>query len=152
MACSESKGIELLLSLQYKQKGLDMNISINKDIEKYQETVVMGLTAKQLIFSVTAIVIGAGIVLGTYKYVGLTASAYIAIPVVAPIALNGFYDYQGMSFTEMLKRKLKCIFANPRLTYISEEGEPLIKELQLEDLNKAKLEKKKSKGKKRKDG
>ena len=112
-----------------------MNISINKDIEKYQETVVMGLTAKQLICSVAAIVIGAGIVLATYKYVGLTASAYIAIPVVAPIALNGFYEYQGMSFTEMFKRKLKSIFVNPQLTYISEEGEGLIKELQLEDMN-----------------
>ena len=29
-----------------------MNISINKDIEKYQESVVMGLTARQLIFSI----------------------------------------------------------------------------------------------------
>ncbi len=128
-----------------------MNISINKDIEKYQETVVMGLTAKQLICSVAAIVIGAGIVLATYKYVGLTASAYIAIPVVAPIALNGFYDYQGMSFTEMFKRKLKSIFLNPQLTYISEEGEGLIKEIQLEDMNREKSEKKKNKSKKRKD-
>ena len=128
-----------------------MNISINKDIEKYQETVVMGLTAKQLICSVAAIVIGAGIVLATYKYVGLTASAYIAIPVVAPIALNGFYEYQGMSFTEMFKRKLKSIFVNPQLTYISEEGEGLIKELQLEDMNREKSEKKKNKSKKRKD-
>lgn len=124
-----------------------MNISINKDIEKYQETVVMGLTAKQLICSVAAIVIGAGIVLATYKYVGLTASAYIAIPVVAPIALNGFYEYQGMSFTEMFKRKLKSIFANPQLIYISEEGEGLIKELQLEDMNREKSEKKKNKSK-----
>ena len=32
-----------------------MNISINKDIEKYQESVVMGLTARQLIFSIASI-------------------------------------------------------------------------------------------------
>ena len=32
-----------------------MNISINKDIEKYQESVVMGLTARQLIFSIASV-------------------------------------------------------------------------------------------------
>lgn len=122
-----------------------MNISINKDIEKYQESVMMGLTAKQLICSVIALAAGAGIVLSSYKYVGLTASVYIAIPVVAPIALNGFYEYQGMSFTEMMKRKLKCLFMNPQLTYISEEGEGVIKEMQLEDMRRQKLEEKKNK-------
>ena len=65
-----------------------MNISINKDIERYKESIVMGLTAKQLICSVIALALGAGIVLSTYKHVGLTVAVYIAIPVVAPIALN----------------------------------------------------------------
>ena len=94
-----------------------MNISINKDIEKYQESVVMGLTARQLIFSIASVVCGGAIVLLTYRYVGLTGSAYIAIPVVAPLALNGFYSYQGMSFTQMFKRKLWFAFKNRPLTY-----------------------------------
>ena len=42
-----------------------MNISINKDIERYKESIVMGLTAKQLICSVIALALGAGIVLST---------------------------------------------------------------------------------------
>ena len=52
-----------------------MVIEINKDIDKYQESVVMGLTAKQLLFSIASVVVGAGIVLLTYKYIGLTGSA-----------------------------------------------------------------------------
>ena len=104
----------------------------------------MGLTAKQLICSIIAIAIGAGIVLGTYRFVGLTVSAYIAIPIVAPIALNGFYDYQGMSFTEMMKRKLRCLFNNPRLFYVSEESEALLNELKAEDERNQAREKKKS--------
>ena len=122
-----------------------MNISINKDIEKYQESVVMGLTARQLIFSIASVVCGGAIVLLTYRYVGLTGSAYIAIPVVAPLALNGFYSYQGMSFTEMMKRKIRCLFKNPQLIYISEEGESLINEIHLEDMNRQKLDNKKNK-------
>lgn len=123
-----------------------MNISINKDIEKYQESVIMGLTAKQLICSIIALALGTGIVLSTFKYVGLTVSVYIAIPIVAPIALNGFYEYQGMSFTEMMKRKIRCLFKNPQLIYISEEGESLINEIHLEDMNRQKLDNKKNKG------
>lgn len=122
-----------------------MNISINKDIEKYQESVIMGLTAKQLICSIIALALGTGIVLSTFKYVGLTVSVYIAIPIVAPIALNGFYEYQGMSFTEMMKRKIRCLFKNPQLIYISEEGESLINEMHLEDMNRQKLDNKKNK-------
>ena len=110
-----------------------MNISINKDIEKYQESVVMGLTARQLIFSIASVACGGAIVLLTYRYVGLTGSAYIAIPVVAPLALNGFYSYQGMSFTQMFKRKLWFAFKNRPLTYISEESEKNIKRMRMEE-------------------
>ena len=117
-----------------------MNISINKDIEKYQESVVMGLTARQLIFSIAC---GGAIVLLTYRYVGLTGSAYIAIPVVAPLALNGFYSYQGMSFTQMFKRKLWFAFKNRPLTYISEESEKNIKRMRMEEERQRKKEDKK---------
>ena len=111
----------------------EMNISINRDIEKYQETVVMGLTARQLIFSIASIACGGAIVLLTYRHVGLTGSAYIAIPVVAPLALNGFYSYQGMSFTQMLRRKMWFAFKNRPLTYISEESEKTIEMMQMEE-------------------
>ena len=84
-----------------------MIIEVNKDIDRYKETVVLGLTARQLIFSIMSVAIGGGIVLLVYPYVGLTVSAYIAIPVVAPIALNGFYSYHGMTFMQMMKKKLK---------------------------------------------
>ena len=117
-----------------------MNISINKDIEKYQESVVMGLTARQLIFSIASVACGGAIVLLTYRYVGLTGSAYIAIPVVAPLALNGFYSYQGMSFTQMFKRKMWFAFKNRPLTYISEESEKTIKRIRMEEERQRKKE------------
>ena len=78
-----------------------MVIEINKDIDRYKESVVMGLTAKQLIFSVAS--------------------------VVAPIALGGFYSFNGMSFYEVMGRKMRMLFANHPLTYVSTEGEAGIK-------------------------
>ena len=99
-----------------------MIVEINKDLEKYKESVAMGLTAKQLIFSIASLVVGGGLILWLYPYVGLTIAVYISIPVVAPIALGGFYSYQGMSFYEVMKRRFYFMFPNKPLTYVSTES------------------------------
>lgn len=119
-------------------------IEVNKDIDRYKESVAMGLTARQLIFSILSVAIGGLIVLLTYKFVGLTMSAYIAIPVVAPIALSGFYSYNGMSFMEMMKRKMHFAFCNHTLTYSSTEGEFVLERIHA-DMEKEAGNKKKSK-------
>lgn len=50
-----------------------MVIEINKDIDRYQESVVaMGLSAKQLIFSVASVAVGGTLVLLLYPYIYLT--------------------------------------------------------------------------------
>ena len=79
-----------------------MVIKIYKDIDRYQESVAIGLTAKQLIFSIASVIVGGGIVLLLYKYICLTGSAYVAIPCVASIALCGFYSFIGMNFYEYI--------------------------------------------------
>jgi len=108
-------------------------IEINKDIDRYQESVAMGLTAKQLIFSIASVAVGGGLVLLLYKYVGLTVAAYIAIPVVAPIALGGFYSFNGMDFYEYMGKKIHFMIGNKPLVYVSTEGEPAIKEWEAEN-------------------
>lgn len=123
-----------------------MVIEINKDIERYKESVVMGLTAKQLVYSVASVIAGGGIVLLLYPYIGMTPSVYVAIPVVAPIALGGFYTYNGMSFYEVMGRKFRMLFANRPLTYVSTESEHEIWEY------RAKEQAERKKGGKRKHG
>ena len=125
-----------------------MIIEINKDIEAYQESVVMGLTAKQLIFSIASVVAGGGLVLLLYSHVGLTMSVYIAIPVVAPIALGGFYTFNGMNFYEYIKRKFYFAFLNRAYTYVSTEGEAEIIAYKNELVMKENLERKKKGGRK----
>ena len=123
-----------------------MVIEINKDIERYKESVVMGLTAKQLIYSVVSIVAGGGIVLLLNPYLGLTMSVYVAVPVVTPIALGGFYSFNGMGFYEIMGRKIRMLFANHPLTYVSTEGEASLKECQQAEMPK-RVTAKKKKGK-----
>lgn len=105
-----------------------MVIEINKNIDNYKESVVLGLSARQLVYSVLSVTAGGGIVLLLYRHVGLTVSTYIAIPVVAPIAMTGFYSYHGMTFLEMMKLKLHFAFANRTYTYVSTEGEDAVRQ------------------------
>ncbi len=113
-----------------------MIIEINKDIDRYKETVLMGLTARQLIFSVLSVAVGGGIVLFFYPLIGMTPSVYLAIPAVAPVALGGFYSFNGMNFYEYMGRKLKMLFANRPLAYISTENEGVIKEIRVHETEK----------------
>lgn len=98
-----------------------MIIEINKDIEKYQENIVMGLTIKQLFCSILSLIIGGGIVLLLYPRIGLTISCYVTVPIVAPIALGGFYQHNDMGFHEIVRRYLKSVFCNKPILYISTE-------------------------------
>lgn len=115
-----------------------MVIEVNKDVDRYQESVALGLSAKQLIFSAASLISGSGIVLLLYPYIGITGSAYVAIPVVAPIALGGFYSYNGMSFYNVMQRKLHMMFGNKALVYVSTENEATIKAYQVVEVGKGK--------------
>lgn len=110
-----------------------MVIEINKNIDNYKESVVLGLSARQLVYSVLSVVAGGGIVLLLYRHVGLTVSTYIAIPVVAPIAMTGFYSYHGMTFLEMMKLKMHFAFGNRTYTYVSTEGEDAVRQFRQEE-------------------
>ena len=107
-----------------------MVIESNKDIDRYQESVALGLTAKQLLYSLVSLIMGSGIVLLLQKQIGLTLAAYVAVPVVAPIALQGFYRYNGMSFIEVMKKRIYFAFLNRAHIYVSEEGEAAVKAYQ----------------------
>ncbi len=122
-----------------------MVIEINKDIDKYQESLVMGLSSRQAIYAVTSVILGGGLVYLSYPYLGLTGSAYVAIPVVAPIALNGFYSYNGMTFIQVTKKKIYHFLHVKPLLFKSDEGDTAIRRYKAELLLEEKKNKKKGK-------
>ena len=67
----------------------------------------------------------------------------VAIPCVAPIALGGFYSFNGMDFYEYMEKKLHFMFGNKALTYVSTEGEPIIKAFEMEQNGQVKKKGKK---------
>lgn len=110
-----------------------MIIEINKDIEKYQESVAMGLSAKQLAFSILALGSGCIIVFLLYEKIGLTFSCYVAVPIVAPVALCGFYSYNGMGFREVFTRYMRSIFRNKALVFQSSGYREMVSEIKAKE-------------------
>ncbi|GFI70598.1 hypothetical protein IMSAG249_02427 [Lachnospiraceae bacterium] len=110
-----------------------MIIEINKDIEKYQESVAMGLSAKQLVYSILALLSGCVIVFLLYEKIGLTFSCYVAVPIVAPIALCGFYSYNGMGFREVFTRYIRSIFRNKALVFQSSGYREMVSEIKAKE-------------------
>lgn len=119
-----------------------MIIEINKDIEKYKENVAMGLNVRQLIFSLLSLGVGSCVIWLLYRKTGLTLACYLAAPVVTPIALCGFYSYNGMEFPEMLCLFLRSLFRNPELLCVPAEYEQEMEEFRRQQ-HKQKLKKQK---------
>lgn len=134
-----------------RQKGEKLIIEINKDIEKYQESVCLGLSAKQLVYSILALLSGCLIVFLLYERIGLTFSCYVAVPVVAPVALCGFYSYNGMGFREVFTRYMKSVFCNRTLIFRAGGYREMLAELramEMKQRKEAELERKRMRKKK----
>ena len=93
----------------------------------------MGLSAKQLVYSVIALGSGCSIVFLLYEKIGLTFSCYVAVPIVAPIALCGFYSYNGMGFREVFTRYMKSIFRNKALVFKSSGYREMVSEIRAKE-------------------
>jgi len=96
-------------------------IKINENVEEYKETVAMGLTGRQAVFSGVALLAGAGVILCLFQKIGIMASCYVATLVIIPIALMGFYQMNGMNFFQFFSRFLKSFKMKP-LLYRSTES------------------------------
>lgn len=129
-----------------------MDIELSEDLGHYRESVALGLTAKQLIFSILALGIGTAIVLLLYDKIGMTISCYLATPFVVPLALTGFYDYHGLTFWQFAKKMVYFSFCNRPLIYGStesfEELTGLYTEMKKENQKAEQEEKKKDKNEK----
>lgn len=101
---------------------MGLTIDMCRDVENYEEGVVMGLNAKKSICVIIAAFTGAGIVALFYKVFkwSLLVSVYAMIPFCGVIILSGFYTSNGLTFWQMIRRKLKKVNEKP-LFYKSTE-------------------------------
>ena len=84
-----------------------MEVKIPKEIRQYKETIFFGLSARQFICAVLAVLIAAGTYLGLGRVIGRETASWLCIVLAAPAALTGFVNYNGMSFEQFLWAVIK---------------------------------------------
>lgn len=93
-----------------------MEIKIPKDIHKHSETIFFGLTARQFTCSVLALGAAVGLYMGLRHIIGSETASWVCIVGAAPIAVAGFFRYNGMNFEQFAWAVVKTILrSRPRV-------------------------------------
>jgi hypothetical protein len=91
-----------------------LEIKINKEIRDYTESMFFGLSLRQFIFSLLAVVVAIGIYFGFQEALGLETVSWMCIVGAAPFAAIGFIKYHGMTAEQFAWAWIKSEFLNAR--------------------------------------
>ena len=98
-----------------------MEVKMNKEIRDYQESMFWGLSFRQCLFSVLAILAALGIYFVTRKYAGEQVTGWLCVLGAAPFAACGFFCYHGMTAEQFAWAVIKSELLYPkRLVFKSE--------------------------------
>ena len=104
-----------------------MEVKINKEIRNYTESIFFGLSMRQCIFSVLAIVVAVVLYFVLKPYLGVETLSWICILGAFPFAAMGFVTYHGMTAEQFLWAWLRSEVIEPR--YYHFEGNNFYYEL-----------------------
>ena len=86
-----------------------MNTPINQDFDKYKEDFYKGLSKRETKYGAMALFSGILIMflMMFVLHVNSLLSTFVSMPIITLLGMNGFYTKNGMSFTELVKRKME---------------------------------------------
>ncbi len=102
-----------------------MVIQLNKDfLKEYKDNAWKGFSTKELLSIIVAGISATIMDVCLYAYAGIdpATGVYIAVPIIIPILLFGFYKYQGFFSIAEVAKEVAYYFRTRRLLYDSCEG------------------------------
>lgn len=94
-----------------------MEIKIPKEVNDYKENIFFGLSTRQFIFSLLAVIAAAAIYIFGKEYLGAETASWLCILAAAPLAAMGFFRYNGMNAEQFIWAVIKSevLFSGHRL-------------------------------------
>lgn len=93
-----------------------MEIKIPKEVRAHKETIFFGLSARQFVCAVLAVGVAVGVYFLLERIAGKETASWACIVAAAPVAVTGFFSYNGLTFEQFawvfLKSQILC--AGPR--------------------------------------
>ncbi len=98
-----------------------IEVRMNKEIMEYKEAIFLGLSLRQLLFSILAAGMAVLLFFCFRDLLGTEGVSWLCIAGAAPFALLGFFRFNGMNFEQFLAAYIRCEFMVPtKLVYRSE--------------------------------
>ncbi|SMC62284.1 PrgI family protein [Papillibacter cinnamivorans] len=91
-----------------------MEVKINREIRNYTESMFFGLSMRQFIFSILAVVIAVALYFLLKPAVGMEAVSWMCILGAVPFAAMGFITYHGMTAEQFIWAWLRSEMIEPR--------------------------------------
>ena len=91
-----------------------IEVRINKEVRDYQESVFFGLSLRQLVFALLAVLVAVGVYFGLRGVVGTSEIGWICVLAAFPFALCGFFTYNGMTFEKFLLALIRSELLYPK--------------------------------------
>jgi hypothetical protein len=91
-----------------------MEVKINREIRNYTETMFFGLSLRQFVFGVLAVVVAVGLYFVLKPYVGTETVSWMCVLGAAPFAAMGFITYHGMTAEQFLWVWLRSELLEPK--------------------------------------
>ena len=91
-----------------------MEVKINREIRNYTESMFFGLSMRQFVFSVLAILVAVGLYFLLKPYFGTETVSWMCILGDAPFAALGFITYHGMTAEQFLWAWLRSELLEPK--------------------------------------
>lgn len=91
-----------------------MEVKINREIRNYTESMFFGLSMRQFVFSVLAILAAVGLYFLLKPYFGTETVSWMCILGAAPFAALGFITYHGMTAEQFLWAWLRSELLEPK--------------------------------------
>ena len=91
-----------------------MEIKINREIRHYTESVFFGLSLRQLVFSLIAVMVAVGLFFLLRNSVSTETVSWMCILGAAPFAALGFVSYHGMTAEQFMWTWIRTKFLEPR--------------------------------------
>ena len=87
-----------------------IEVKIPKEVRQHKESIFFGLSLRQFVCSVLAVAIAAGVYLGLGKVVSKDSASWLCILLAAPMAMAGFFSYNGLNFEQFIWAFIKSEF------------------------------------------
>ena len=94
-----------------------MEIKIPKEIRQHRETLFFGLSTRQFLCAILAVGTAVGVYFLLKNVIGQETARWVCIVAAVPIAVTGFFQYNGLTFEQFAwaftKSQILC--AGPRV-------------------------------------